>query len=273
MVMFTCVTNKKNPVIKTTLLKYYWIFSSQFGLDIKVLISGIAGLPTYIRHLIQFSSAYKGNIEIRPCLHDWHEEGGTHDEYFWQDLYVAQQIFHATPKKHVDIGSRVDGFVAHIASFRAIEVFDIRPITADIPNVVFQQADLMNPSLLPENYCDSLSCLHALEHFGLGRYGDAISVFGHETGLQNIIHLLQSEGVFYLSVPIGQARVEFNAHRVFDPHEILRLADMNGLLLEAFAWVQSGILTQSSHPEQDCAVLACSRYALGIFTFRKQQLS
>ena len=38
-------------------------------------------------------------------------------------------------------------------------------------------------------YCDSLSCLHALEHFGLGRYGDAVDFeiedvvpFGVETG-------------------------------------------------------------------------------------------
>jgi len=33
----------------------------------------------------------------------------------------------------VDIGSRVDGFVAHVASFREIEVFDVRPISAQIP--------------------------------------------------------------------------------------------------------------------------------------------
>ena len=43
-----------------------------------------------------------------------------------------------------------------------------------MPGVVFRQADLMNPVSLPitagEGYCDSLSCLHAIEHFGLGRY-------------------------------------------------------------------------------------------------------
>jgi hypothetical protein len=45
----------------------------------------------------------------------------------------------------VDIGSRVDGFVAHVASFREIEVFDVRPISTAVPGVVFRQADLMNP--------------------------------------------------------------------------------------------------------------------------------
>jgi hypothetical protein len=29
------------------------------------------------------------------------------------------------------------------------------------------------------NCCDSISSLHAIEHFGLGRYGDTIDVNGH----------------------------------------------------------------------------------------------
>ena len=31
---------------------------------------------------------------------------------------------------------------------------------------------------------DSLSCLHTLEHFGLGRYNDPINVKGFEIGLK-----------------------------------------------------------------------------------------
>jgi hypothetical protein len=61
--------------------------------------------------------------------------------------------------KHVDIGSRVDGFVAHEASFREIEVFDVRPISTAVLGVVFRQADLMNQTSLPTtaegSYCDS----------------------------------------------------------------------------------------------------------------------
>jgi len=32
-----------------------------------------------------------------------------------QDLLVARWIFDAKPQRHVDIGSRVDGFIAHVA--------------------------------------------------------------------------------------------------------------------------------------------------------------
>ena len=78
-----------------------------------------------------------------PCLQDRYEEAGKiNSEYFWQDLLVARWIFEAKPDKHVDIGSRLDGFVAHVASFREIEVFDVRPITTQVPGVIFRQADL-----------------------------------------------------------------------------------------------------------------------------------
>jgi len=172
-----------------------------------------------------------------PCLHDRYEEGGaTNSDYFWQDLLVARRIFEASPTKHVDVGSRVDGFVAHVASFRNVEVFDVRPIATKIPGVTFHQADFMDSSTLPitdSGYCDSISCLHALEHFGLGRYGDPINQLGYRLGFINMVKLLKPLGTMYLSVPIGEERVEFNANWIFDPKTILNLAEENGLMLKA----------------------------------------
>jgi SAM-dependent methyltransferase len=204
-------------------------------------------------------------------LHDWYEEGGTiKSEYFWQDLLVARMVFKAKPEKHVDIGSRVDGFVAHVASFREIDVFDVRPITAEISGVTFKQADLMRPLEGMEGYCDSLSCLHALEHFGLGRYGDPIDPKGVERGLYNMARLLRKDGVFYLSVPIGLDRVEFNANRVFDPRLIVNLADVNSLhLLDLTVIGQGGKIMELAPDKIWLNDLASQRYALGIFTFVK----
>jgi len=65
------------------------------------------------------------------------------------------------------------------------------------------------------DYCDSISCLHALEHFGLGRYGDPVNYDGYILGLNNLYRILKAGGKLYLSVPIGPQRIEFNAHRVF----------------------------------------------------------
>jgi len=211
-------------------------------------------------------------MEFLPCLHDRYEEGGTtKSEYFWQDLYVARKIHAARPKKHVDIGSRVDGFVAHVASFREIEVFDIRPISAHIPGVIFKQADLMNIKEDITDYSDSVSCLHALEHFGLGRYGDSIDPKGYETGLRNMAKILRSGGVFYLSVPVGNERVEFNAHRVFDPNIIVDAAKKNQLLLRDFALFRADNgLVDMDPTHETLSSIGQSRYGLGIFTFTKE---
>jgi len=156
--------------------------------------------------------------KIYPVLNDrFSGSGSARGHYFHQDLLVARRIFLNNPVTHVDVGSRIDGFVAHVASFRPIEVLDIRPpVSNTIPNVIFKQADLTAPlDEKLENYCDSLSCLHALEHFGLGRYGDPVSYDGYLLGLNNLTKLLKTGGTLYLSVPIGPQRIEFNAHRVF----------------------------------------------------------
>lgn len=258
--------------MKEIFRKTYWLLSAQFGFDPRRMVRSIRGIPRYVAGWFRFRRKYKGRLDILPCLYDWYEEGGsTKNEYFWQDLHVAQKIHLANPAKHVDIGSRIDGFVAHVASFREIVVFDIRPVTSLIPGVVFRQADLMNPPEVFIEYCDSLSSLHALEHFGLGRYGDPIDPHGYAAGLGNMARILRPGGLFYLSVPVGKERVEFNAHRIFDPRSLVRLAATNGLLLREFAWIgPSRTLIQSSGSEQDMDELGKLRYALGIFTFVKQ---
>lgn len=135
--------------------------------------------------------------------------------YLWQDLLVAQDIFRRSPRRHVDVGSSIYGFVSHVASFREVEVLDIRPLTSELPGVMFVQGDLLSDSLdIPP--ADSVSCLHALEHIGLGRYGDAVDFDGWAKGLDALGRLVQPGGTLYLSVPTGEVqRIEFNAHRVF----------------------------------------------------------
>lgn len=261
--------------IKLALIKLHWLLSSQFGLDLRTFMSSLRSLPVYLCDWAAFRKGYVGKMNFMPCLHDRYSEGGaTQSEYFWQDLLVARAIYAAKPVKHVDIGSRVDGFVAHVASFRDCEVFDVRPISTTVPGVVFRQADLMNPASLPTtmggNYCDSLSCLHAIEHFGLGRYGDPVNPQGYQRGIANMAQLLEPGGTFYLSTPIGQERVEFNANWVFDPRSIVRCAEVAGMTLQKLI-----VITPAIGPREVAidavalANLALLRYQLGLFTFTK----
>jgi len=256
--------------MKKILLKISFI-SLQFGFDILKPIKFFKGLPRYIKNYIQFKKNYKGSMEILPCLHDWYEEGGnTKGEYFLQDLYVARMIAQKNPLNHIDVGSSIEGFVAHVASFREIVVLDVRPITSEIPGIKFKQANLSLPigESEYESY-SSVSCLHALEHFGLGRYGDPIDVNGHEKGLKNISNLLKKEGDLYLSVPIGIERVEFNANRVFDPRKIILLAKECNLELKKFVSIEKSVVIEMTIDQINFEKLANQRYALGIFIFSK----
>ena len=254
------------------LRRIYWLLSAQLGIDPRTLLRSLLGLPRYVRDFLRFRARYAGWMELLPCLQDWHADAGvTKLEYFWQDLIVARQIFEANPEKHVDVGSLVGGFVAHVASFREIEVFDVRPISTKIPGVTFRQADLMQPVAGMTDYCDSLSCLHALEHFGLGRYGDPVDPQGFERGLANMATLLRKDGVFYLSVPIGAERVEFNAQRIIDPRALIALARTQALELAELKVVRQDCKVETiAADEQRLSDLASQRYALGIFTFKKR---
>lgn len=242
------------------------------------MVKSILGLPYFFRNLRLLKA--QGNTSVKvfpfgkpyPCLDDRFSSSGiASGHYFHQDLLVARRIYLHKPKVHVDIGSRVDGFVAHVASFREIQVFDIRPLSNDIPNMKFMQVDLMKPisSNLIE-YCDSLSCLHALEHFGLGRYGDSVNYDGYLLGLDNIYKILKKGGKLFLSVPIGPQRIEFDAHRVFSISFILELL-CNKYQIDHFSYVDDkGDLhenTPISESEQqnnfDCL------YGCGIFELTK----
>ena len=213
-----------------------------FGFDIIIFINAIRGLGFYYHDysIIKKQKGTDSNFPFGksyPILGERFTESGTlKGHYFHQDLFVARKIFENNPQRHIDIGSRNDGFVAHVAVFRQIEIIDIREQTSRVKNIVFRRADLMQ---LPDdmiNSYDSISTLHAIEHFGLGRYGDPIDYNGHLKAIENLTKMLQTGGKFYFSVPIGSQRIEFNSHRVFSIQYLLNLFKTN-FKLNSFSFV------------------------------------
>ena len=246
-----------NPLELKNLARYLWLTTR----ELRVLKhqNRIAGYP--------FSIAFS-----MPCLGDRADQSGmAKGHYFFQDLYVARKIFERNPARHVDVGSRVDGFAAHVASFRTIEIFDIRPLQVNIPTLIFRQANLMELHEELHACCDSLSCLHAIEHFGLGRYSDPIDLYGHVKGFESLSRIVKSGGMLYLSVPIGPERIDFNACRVFNLQTIQGLAE-SSFALESFSFVDDAgnfhenVALSPELIKENCG---CD-YGCGIFEFRKK---
>lgn len=213
-----------------TKLRCIYFSLVEFGFNPASTFKFIIAIPSYIKDLCEIRKQIKksaAKFRFGPLclmLTDKYQNAGiSSGHYFHQDLLIANKIFKSNPKKHVDIGSRVDGFIAHVASFREIEVFDIRPMNKNINNIKFTKINLMKLPKNLVNYCDSISSLHAIEHFGLGRYNDPVDINGYIKALNNIYRILKKGGKFYFSVPIGKQRIEFNAHRVFNLGYLLNL--------------------------------------------------
>ncbi len=248
-----------------------------FGINFSLIKNNIKGLRFYFADLKkikeQNKKEYFGPIKYYPILNERFEKAGNlSGHYFHQDLLVAQKIYINKPLKHIDIGSRMDGFISHLAVFRQVEVFDIRKQESKVENIVFKQMDFMGTVPVEYiNYTDSISSLHAIEHFGLGRYGDNIDVSGYLKGLNNINKMLKSGGKFYFSVPIGNQRIEFNAHRVFSIQYLLDIFQ-NDYELKSFSYVDdNGDLHSNIYLNQENILnnLNC-RFGCGIFELVKK---
>lgn len=222
-----------------------------FGFDPLKTVKALKGTGRFLSQAIQFRlKSRNSNFKISLALSDYSDSAGSaRGHYFWQDLICAQWIFDAKSPNHFDCGSRIDGFIAHLIPFTKVVQVDIRPMKIEIPNLEIVIGNAQeNLSAYAGKY-QSVSSLHSIEHFGLGRYGDPIDPMGHVKGLKNISECVSASGTLYVSFPIGEASVEFNAQRVIDP--MWPIEQLPGFKLEDFVlipWVDAPVY--GTHPSE-----------------------
>jgi Caenorhabditis protein of unknown function, DUF268 len=241
------------------------------GISVSTLLNSIREAPYFLSCARKYQRMNRNDsfrISLRhlfPILSDRGESAGAaQGHYFHQDLWAARKIFKAAPARHIDIGSRVDGFIAHLLVFMPVTIIDIRPLQSEIPGLSFVCDDATRLSQLPDNSVESLSSLHAAEHFGLGRYGDPVDPAACFQFMGALQRVLAPGGRLYFAVPVGRERVEFNAHRVFAPQTIL--ASFPQLRLFSFSYVgDDGRLHENRLPD---AAAHCD-YGCGLFEFIK----
>ena len=252
-----------------SLFRTLGLLSLAWGFDPRRL-KLIAKLPRFVREYRAFRRAGGVVQSLFPIFSDYDDQAGQMSgHYFHQDLLVAKFIYDANPRRHIDVGSRIDGFVAHVATFREIELADIRPLRAtQYSQIKFFQADLMQPQAALEGIADSVSSLHALEHFGLGRYGDPINPQGHVIGFRNVARLVEPGGKLYIGLPIGRATaVFFNGLRIMDPAEPPTwFEDPTAFALERFDYVDDA---GDLHTEADATAPLGLVHGCGIYTFKR----
>lgn len=229
------------------------------------------GLPLFWRDYAKYSATNQDRrfpltaIDTFPCLFDRFENAGIKPRhYFHQDLWAAKKVWKSGVREHSDFGSRIDGFVAHCATFCQIIVYDIRPLNDLDENIRFRQADLTRLSEIASASLASVSSLHVFEHIGLGRYGDPVGSEYLSKAVSEIIRVLATGGDFYFSVPIGIQRLEFNSQRVFAVQTVLDM--FSSLELVEFSAVNDADdLVLNADP----AAFDTAEFSCGLFHFRK----
>ncbi len=180
--------------------------------------------------------------------------------YFHQDIWAARRVAELAPKRHVDVGSRVD-LVGFLTSLTDVAYVDIRPLGADVEGLESIAGSVL---ALPfaDRSLESVSCLHVAEHVGLGRYGDPLDPLGTRKAATELQRVLGAGGQLLFSVPVGRPRVCFNAHRIHDPSEVVSMFDE--LDLAEFSCIDdAGVFARHRAP----AELIRASYACGLYRF------
>lgn len=227
----------------------------------------IAGYSRYIRDLLQYSDMEGAEpikfLDLHPCLYEKTATTFFDPHYFYVSIWAARRIVSSNATLHVDVGSQI-GFVGLLTVLTKVIFIDIRPLKTSVENLESRRGSIL---AMPFEDCTvkSLSCLHVAEHIGLGRYGDPLDPQGTKKAAQELSRVLAVDGNLFFAVPLGKARLCFNAHRIHPSDQILRYSPSLDLI--EFSGVDDrGVY----HENLPLDALDDSRYACGFFWFKKR---
>jgi SAM-dependent methyltransferase len=199
-----------------------------------------------------------------PFLNDDTPETGFDPHYVLHTSWAARALAKTKPKVHVSFGDSLY-FVGIASAFTSVTFCDIRKSGLPFRDIEEDRADLTS---LPPSWTgtlQSISCMHVLEHIGLGRYGDALDASGDRRAAAELARVLAPGGQLLLVVPMEDPpRVCFNAHRLYSYSQVMDLfPDLS--LLEFTLITNEGQFFENADP----CLLEGRKYSCGCFRYTK----
>ncbi|MFO0827461.1 MAG: DUF268 domain-containing protein [Phycisphaerales bacterium] len=237
---------------------------------------GLATL-SYPRDFLRFRRLAAGHERWRvptlrdahPCLADRTSLTTFDRHYVYHPAWALRVLLETKPQEHVDISS-ILVFATMASAVVPVRFYDFRPAPLVLPQLSCGRADLLALPFADRSIA-SLSCMHVIEHIGLGRYGDPIDANGDLKALRELERVLAPGGTLLVVVPVGRPRVCFNAHRVYDVDSIVRA--MPSLTLHSLS-----LIPDAPTPDQydagiiegaDAELVRRQRYGCGCFRFER----
>ena len=200
-----------------------------------------------------------------PCLNDATSSTPFEKHYLYHLAWAARILQRTRPARHVDVSSALQ-FACILSAFVPTDYYEFRPVSLGLDGLATAAADLKQLPLRDRSVL-SLSCMHVVEHVGLGRYGDALDAEGDLRAISELSRVLATDGNLLLVIPVGVPRVQFNAHRVYSYEQIV--ASLPGLRLVEFSLITdyddpAGLVVNAS-PE----LARKQSYGCGCFWFQR----
>jgi SAM-dependent methyltransferase len=234
------------------------------------LVARCAASLRFLKDFRRFAALQDGRFDLRwrdryPCLDGRTATTGFDRHYVYHTAWAARVLARTRPELHVDISSSLY-FCSQVSAFVPVRFYDFRPPDLLLDNLQCERADVC---ALPfaDGSIASLSCMHVVEHVGLGRYGDPLDPAGDLQAMAELRRVLAPEGDLLLVVPIGRPRIMYNAHRIYSYGQVL--AAFSGLELHEFSLIPDGkwpggLITHASPELADG-----QNYGCGCFWFRR----
>jgi SAM-dependent methyltransferase len=201
-----------------------------------------------------------------PCLNDRTGQTAFDPHYIYHTAWAARKLAEIRPSEHIDISSSLY-FCSIVSAFVPVVFYDYRPAKLVLQGLSCQKADL---SSLPfaDMSISSLSCMHVVEHVGLGRYGDPLDYDGDLKAMLQLQRVIAPNGYLLFVVPVGKPRIHFNAHRIYDFAQVKDV--FSSLTLKEFTLIPDQ--AAASGPILDCApaLVEKQNYACGCFLFKRE---
>lgn len=183
--------------------------------------------------------------------------------YIYHTAWAARKVKEIGAVEHVDISSSLY-FSSIVSAFIPVRFYDYRPAMLNLANLHSASNDLTKLSFA-DSSISSLSCMHTLEHVGLGRYGDPIDPDGDLRAAAELERVVAKGGSLLFVVPVGKSVIEFNSHRIYSYQMVIDM--FPNLRLKEFSLIpdnalEKGIVYNATKEQSDM-----QKYGCGCFWF------
>ena len=243
---------------------------------LKIIKSQLLNFQAWFNFILEFYQFRNLNTQIPnrfsvsfwdlyPCLYERTAKTDFDRHYVYHTAWASRIIAKIKPEIHIDFSSFIY-FSSIISAFTSVKFYDYRPIDLKLDNLSCEAADLLNLPFKNESI-QSLSCMHVIEHIGLGRYGDPLDSEGDLKAINELKRVLANDGSLLFVVPVGQPKIMFNAHRIYSYAQIIGY--FSEFSLEEFAFIPDNSDETGLLYNPELKLVDQQNYGCGCFYFKK----